>query len=396
MILAILSHGVTFPLSNHRSTEFVQRLRRFSDHFEKIYIITHEFSHGFLQSHQRDDKSKNIILIKTQAGLIKGQIAISKILQRIAPDVIYSDTLSDANIAFLYLLTSKTPLVTTMRGWDSDVLTQELALHGQNWLAIPVRLLWPLRDLLVFKRSSKVLTVTKGLARYAEKLIGRNARSRVETVFRSMQYCREIPESTREHAEELKRKIQTQYSDESKLLVTVARLSPGKRIDIAIDALNLIREDHPSAHLIIVGDGIERNRLEQQVKRMSISEHVTFLGRVPRDMVLAIHEISDAMLFPSVSEGFAKAPHEALIIESPVICHNFPGAAGLGFDEACIMIDSLNPTEYAEAIRQLFDSSKLREKLIRNGRLLTRKYLKWSNNERVDFIANILKSAANA
>lgn len=395
MNLVVLSNKVGFPFREHRSPEHVKRIMRLATHFEKVYLVSAEPSRKSKISLTKDPEISNIYHLRIDGNPLARQVLATLAFRKIGVDVLYVDTFANANVSILHLLTSGTELVTTMRGWDSQVFISELRFKGRHWLANLVRIFWPLRDFFVFKRSRAAITVTHGLARYAEKRMGRGARSRVHTILRSLIYTREIGEEAREYARSLRESLQSSIGSNMQLLITVGRLSPGKRIDIAIDTLAILKKNIPNSALLVVGDGIERRNLEEHALSMGVSESVKFLGRLSNERVLALHEVCDLMVFPSVSEGFAKAPHEALLMGCPVVSYRFYGSESLGFDWACELIDEPEAEKYAAAAEDILTNLDRRNELIRRGHALTARYLNVTNNERVDRIAGILRSDSN-
>ena len=65
------------------------------------------------------------------------------------------------------------------------------------------------------------------------------------------------------------------------VVVCVARLVPRKGQDRLIRIWPRVLEMFPRAHLLLVGDGRDRARLERMVARRHLQHHVTLTGRVP-------------------------------------------------------------------------------------------------------------------
>ncbi|MBT8397252.1 MAG: glycosyltransferase, partial [Gemmatimonadetes bacterium] len=65
---------------------------------------------------------------------------------------------------------------------------------------------------------------------------------------------------------------------EEDLLVTVARLHPIKGIHHALQALDLLRENHGNVRLHIIGAGELAGELEEEVARLGLSGSVVFMG----------------------------------------------------------------------------------------------------------------------
>jgi len=84
----------------------------------------------------------------------------------------------------------------------------------------------------------------------------------------------------------------------------ITRLNPVKGIDIALRALRLMllgQDLRRPVHLVVAGEGADREKLEELAKELGVRGHVTFAGflREPREALSAY----DALLFPSRLEG---------------------------------------------------------------------------------------------
>ena len=96
---------------------------------------------------------------------------------------------------------------------------------------------------------------------------------------------------------------------DARVLLVVARLVPQKGVDVAVRALPLVRERHPDAALVVLGDGPERERLR--------GDGVHLLGRVPD--VGAWLRRAELLVHPARWEGFGLALLEAMLAELPVV-----------------------------------------------------------------------------
>lgn len=101
--------------------------------------------------------------------------------------------------------------------------------------------------------------------------------------------------------------------------VIVARLTPQKRVSLAIDAVAVLTSCGHDLPLTIVGDGPERGALERQVERLGIERFVRFVGQVPAPDVAGFLATADVMIFPAQGEGFGLAAAEALMSGVPVV-----------------------------------------------------------------------------
>ena len=103
---------------------------------------------------------------------------------------------------------------------------------------------------------------------------------------------------------------------------TVARLIPGKGVATLLEAVSLIAKIVPRLHLVVVGDGPERSKLEQYAQRLGLDGKARFLGW--RDDVPNLMAGWDCYALPSLSEGFNVSVLEAMASRLPVVVSDLP------------------------------------------------------------------------
>jgi glycosyltransferase involved in cell wall biosynthesis len=109
---------------------------------------------------------------------------------------------------------------------------------------------------------------------------------------------------------------------EQQVVGTVARLIPSKGIATLLEAVSLIAKILPRLHLVVVGDGPERSKLEQYSKRLGLASKVHFLGW--RDDIPGLMAGWDCFTLPSFSEGFNLSVLEAKASRLPVVVSDLP------------------------------------------------------------------------
>lgn len=107
--------------------------------------------------------------------------------------------------------------------------------------------------------------------------------------------------------------------DQRPTILCVARQYPRKRVRDLLEAFALLRRHLPAAHLRIVGDGPEHQRLRAQAQRLGISESVAFLGGLPDEAVRREYAHCDVFCLPSAQEGFGIVFLEAMVAGKPVV-----------------------------------------------------------------------------
>ncbi len=112
-----------------------------------------------------------------------------------------------------------------------------------------------------------------------------------------------------------------------RVILTIGRLDPQKGLDDLLRAFRRVCDHHGDVHLVIVGEGPERARLEALTTELKLSACVTFTGR--RSDVAAL--LSGATLFVLASrwEGMANVLLEAMAAARPIIATAVEGTAEL-------------------------------------------------------------------
>lgn len=101
-----------------------------------------------------------------------------------------------------------------------------------------------------------------------------------------------------------------------KLVIHVSNFRPVKRVQDAVHAFNLIRQQM-HAKLLLVGDGPERHNCEQLCRMLGACDDIRFLGK--QDAVEELLAVADLFMLPSESESFGLAALEAMACKVPVI-----------------------------------------------------------------------------
>ena len=131
-------------------------------------------------------------------------------------------------------------------------------------------------------------------------------------------------------------------SKRGKDLLSLGRLVPYKRVDLAIHAANLLQQP-----LIVAGDGPERSRLERMA-----GPTVRFLGEVSEERAGELMETSRLMLF-NAEEDFGITPVEANAHGLPVVAYGRGAARETMIDGVSAeFFDTPTPECLADAVKR--------------------------------------------
>jgi len=110
-------------------------------------------------------------------------------------------------------------------------------------------------------------------------------------------------------------------------VLTIARLSPEKGVDIALQVMHRVQQRIPQARMIIVGDGPERSKLEALSKNLGV--HATFASNIPNAQLSAYYQAASVFLLTSRQESYGRVLLEAMLHTLPIVASDTLGARTL-------------------------------------------------------------------
>jgi glycosyltransferase involved in cell wall biosynthesis len=82
----------------------------------------------------------------------------------------------------------------------------------------------------------------------------------------------------------------------------------------------------PNARFLLVGDGVLRERLQQQIAAAGLVGHFQFTGLTPPERIPELLAATDIVVHASLREGLARLLPQALIAGKPVVSYDIDGA----------------------------------------------------------------------
>ncbi len=176
-------------------------------------------------------------------------------------------------------------------------------------------------------------------------------------------------------------------------LLFVGRLFPEKSIDTIIRALPNIIKNYSDIHLMIVGGGHLREKLEGQVEILRVGVHVTFLGLVSEEDKILAYNASDIFVLPSLAELEGMVVLEAMACAKPIIISDAEMSAsrffvaGNGF-----LFKTKNHEDLAMQVMKLISDIELRKKM---GQISLENSKKYDIQRSVDKLEEVYYSLLN-
>ncbi len=142
----------------------------------------------------------------------------------------------------------------------------------------------------------------------------------------------------------------------------ISELHPTKRVDDALRAMKIIAEKHPEAILVVIGEGQERQKLEDLIRELKMRDHV-FLAGFKRDAASLLPAF-DLFVHAAQSEALAYVLLEAGCASLPVVATRVGGIPEIiPDDDHGLLVPSHNPEALAVAIDSLINNPLLAHEL---------------------------------
>jgi glycosyltransferase involved in cell wall biosynthesis len=135
----------------------------------------------------------------------------------------------------------------------------------------------------------------------------------------------------------------------------MSRIAPKKRIDLCIEAVEVLANMDISAHLTIAGNGDAKlvRELQELVQSKRLNHSVDFIGQVQGDAKTQSFLAADVFLLPSDDENFGIGLAEALAHGLPCIASQNVAAAMAIQGRSGIVLASPTGTSIAQAVVEL-------------------------------------------
>ncbi|TSC72441.1 MAG: glycosyl transferase family protein [Parcubacteria group bacterium Gr01-1014_38] len=164
------------------------------------------------------------------------------------------------------------------------------------------------------------------------------------------------------------------------LLLAIARLVRRKGLAWFVER---VLPQVPSAMLLIIGDGPERQRIAESARRAGVPERVLLAGTVPRETLNMAYTVSDLLVMPNIpvpgdAEGFGLVALEAASAGLPVIAADLEGIPDAVIpNETGILVPPQDATAWVAALTRLLRDSMTRQQLANRAPKAIRERFSW-------------------
>ena len=279
--------------------------------------------------------------------------ALRRSIRRLRPDVVHTHS-------------SKAGIVGRAAGWDERVPAVVHTIHGLPFgpseSALRNRLYVAL-ERWAARRCHAIVGVCDAMAEQA-LAAGVGRPEQYSTVYSGMDVDAFLhPDRSRD---EVRRELG--LGPDEVAFATVARLFERKGHDDILAAAPGVLAANPRVRFVFIGDGILRDRLEADARRLGVAHAIRFTGLVPPSAIPSLLSGVDAVVHPSLREGLARVLPQALLVGRPAISYDVDGAKEVVTPETGILLPPRDIQALIAAILRLAGDADLRDRLGRTGR----------------------------
>ncbi|MEK7539341.1 MAG: glycosyltransferase [Patescibacteria group bacterium] len=174
-------------------------------------------------------------------------------------------------------------------------------------------------------------------------------------------------------------------------LLFVGRLFPEKSVDTLIKAIPYIIRKHSNTHIMIVGGGYLKSKLEKLARSLQVEKYITFLGLVSEEDKILAYNASDIFVLPSLAELEGMAVLEAMACGKPIIISDAEMSASRYFVNGNgFLFKTKDPQDLARQVFKLITDADLRKQM---GKVSLEKIKQYDIHKSVDLLEKVYYSA---
>ncbi len=157
--------------------------------------------------------------------------------------------------------------------------------------------------------------------------------------------------------------IRAKYALHQPFILGLGGVDPRKNTTKIIEAFALLKQDLSGLKLLLVG--LPHNAqasFRQQAANFDIADQVIFAGFVPEMDLVALYNLAELLVYPSLYEGFGLPVLEAMACGTPVVTApsgSIPEVAGA----SAIFVDPTNATDLSQAMSRILSDPPFAQRL---------------------------------
>lgn len=157
------------------------------------------------------------------------------------------------------------------------------------------------------------------------------------------------------------------YELPEKYILYVGSLTPRKNLLPLVKAFGLMATELSDVHLVIAGEGPEKATIENYIaQQYSLQHKVKFLSHVAQEYLPALMRCAQALVYPSITEGFGIPILEGLFSRIPVVAGDSEAAREAG-GQHTLYVQPDDTESFAQTLKDVVSVGALRIDMMVNG-----------------------------
>jgi glycosyltransferase involved in cell wall biosynthesis len=284
---------------------------------------------------------------------IKSFLQLLKIIKREKPDIVHTHTAKAGAVGRLAAYMAGVPIIVhTFHGHTFKHYFGKLKTHGFIYV-----------EKLLGNITNKIITISPLQRRDIVDIYKIAPSHKVSVIPNGF----ELDKFFSNHRNGVLKKSLS-LDKQTHLIGIIGRIVPIKNHFMALDVLKQLLAESENFHLVVVGDGKDRKKVEKYARELKLEDNVHFTGWV--NNIEKIYEGLDAVILTSWSEGTPVAIIEAMASHVPVVSTNVGGIMDiLPGPYKALTCEAGEPDEMTKQIKKLVFKNAVSSEDVENAYL---------------------------
>jgi len=172
--------------------------------------------------------------------------------------------------------------------------------------------------------------------------------------------------------------VRARYGLPDRYFLFAGQWEPKKNLPALLRAYHLFRAGERGPHKLVIagGKGWSYRREMALIESLNLRQSLVLTGYIPTRDLAAVYAMAEALVFPSIVEGFGLPPLEAMACGTPPIVSDAPALVEVVGD-AGVVVPGADPEALCGVMTQIAGDPALRADLAARGRQRTEQF-RWS------------------
>jgi glycosyltransferase involved in cell wall biosynthesis len=166
-------------------------------------------------------------------------------------------------------------------------------------------------------------------------------------------------------------------NDVEKYFLYVGNAYPHKNLERLVDSFAILHEKYSDVKLILVGQkNYFYNQIAESVRKKGLEESIILTGKVDDRELASLYKNAQALIFPSLMEGFGLPGLESMQAGCLVLASKTPALKEI-YEDAAVYFDPLNPQNMSDTMQKVLENPAVFKENIKKGQAQT-KIFSWA------------------